>query len=204
MLARRHLGEDPDGALAGGVRGLLVERLADAGHRRDVHDRAAAGPAHRGDGVLRAEEDAAGVDRHHAVPLLDRAILDRDARDDDRGVVDQDVQLAEAPGRGLDRGLPIRFVRDVEVHVDGLTAVGADGGLDLLALGVPDVAEDHLRAFAGEGLGLGGALSSRAAADQRDLPVQLSHVDPLFVTARFSAWVPGAWRPSASQCPDDG
>ena len=54
---------------------------------------------HGSDGVLGAEEDTTGVDRHDAIPVLDRALLDGNARDDDGGVVDEDVELAVAAGR---------------------------------------------------------------------------------------------------------
>src|SRR5262245_24833730 len=61
------------------------------------------------------------------------------------------------------------------MHLGGVAAVGADGRLDLLALGVEDVTEDDLGTLAREELSLCGALAPRAAADQCDLAVELSH-----------------------------
>ena len=81
-----------------------------------------------------------------------------------------------AAGREADGVLPIHFVRDVQMNVRGLAAAGANGGLDLLALGVEDVAEHYLRALTRERLRLRGTLAPRSAADQRDLSVQLSHL----------------------------
>ena len=187
VLARGHLREDPDGALAGGVGRLLVQRLADPGHRGDVDDRAAARPAHGRDRVLGAEEDAPGVDRHDAIPLGDGALLDRHARDDDGRVVDQDVELAVAADRRLHGRLPVGLAGHVQVHVHGVAAASADGRLDLLALVVPDVAEDDAGALLDEGLRLRRALPARPATDQCDLAVQLSHVGLLCLVVRQRA-----------------
>jgi hypothetical protein len=126
--------------------------------------------------VLGAEEHAARVHRHHAVPVRHRALLDRHAGDHDPRVVDQDVELAVAARRRLDGARPVGFVRHVEVHVHGVAAGRADRLLDLLALGVADVAEDDLRALLGEPPRFHGPLAASPAADQRHLAVELAHV----------------------------
>src|SRR5215813_5761539 len=175
VLARRHLGEDADGALARGVRRFLMQRLANARHRGDVHDGATAGLAQSWDRVLGAKEHAPGIHGHDLVPLGDRALFDGNTGNHDRGVVDQDVQAAvEADGR-LDGTLPVVLAGDVEVHVRRFAAAVANDVLDLLALGIADVAEDDLGAFACERLGFRRALAPRSTADERDLPHELAH-----------------------------
>jgi hypothetical protein len=150
VLARRHLREDPHRALARGVRRLLVQRLPDASHRRDVHDRPAPHASHGGDGVLGAEKHPARVHRHHAVPLLHGALGDRHAGNDDARVVDQDVELAVAIDGELHGVAPVRLVRHVEVHVHGVAGVATNLGLDLLALVVAHVTEHDPGALAHE------------------------------------------------------
>jgi hypothetical protein len=61
------------------------------------------------------------------------------------------------------------------VHVGRPSARASDVGLDLLAVVVEHVAEDHGRALADEQPRLGGALSARAAADQRHLACESVH-----------------------------
>src|SRR5262249_22577585 len=140
------------------------------------------GPAHGRNRVLGAEEDAAGVDGHHPIPLLHRAVLDGHARDDDARVVDEDVEPAVAIGGEAHRVAPVGLVGDVEVDVDGVTTVGMDRRLDALALVVEDVTEHDPGALASERARFTRALSPGAPADQRDLSIQLSHaVLPLSV-----------------------
>src|SRR5207245_9817492 len=95
---------------------------------------------------------------------------------DDRGVVDEDVEPAVASCCEIHGVLPVGLARDVQVRVRGLAAGSADRGFDLLALGVEDVTEDDLRALARDPLGPGRALTPRPPADQRDLPIELSHL----------------------------
>jgi hypothetical protein len=61
------------------------------------------------------------------------------------------------------------------VHVRRLTLGVANGGLDLLALWIPDVTENDLRALPREGLRFRRSLSTGAATDERNFVVELSH-----------------------------
>ena len=154
VLGGRDFGKNTHGALARRVGRLLMHRLANARNGGNVDDRAAASAAHRWNGVLRAEKNALGVHRHDAVPLLLRALLNRHARNDDAGVVDQNIELAKAAHRRLHGPLPVRFAGDVEMYIDRLTARRADVGLDLRSGLVQEIAKHHLRALLDEGFGL--------------------------------------------------
>src|SRR5262245_9747976 len=162
------LRQEADGALGGLVLRAAVIGADQAELRRDVDDRSAAGPAHGRDRGLRAEEYALGVDVHRARPVLDRRVLDPAPAADPR-VVDQDVESPEAARGEIDGGLPVGLTGDVEPHEGGLTALGLDMGLDRLALGHQDVADDHARAFTREQARLGGTHAARTPADQRHL-----------------------------------
>ena len=59
--------------------------------------------------MLRPQEDALGVDGHHVVPYL-LSGLQHALGAKYRGVVDQDVELAEPLDRGLYGMLPICFL----------------------------------------------------------------------------------------------
>ena len=90
------LGEDADGALGGVVHRAGVVCGDDAELGGDVDDGAAACRLHLGDGRLRAEEDALGVDVHDKFPVFDRSVFDQAADASDAGVVDEDMQRTEA------------------------------------------------------------------------------------------------------------
>src|SRR5207253_10767023 len=144
--------------------------------RRDVDDRSAAGAAHGRDHALGPEEHALGIDVHHAVPVLDRGVLDPTSTTD-AGVVDEDVQLAEAALGHADRLLPVGLARDVETREGGLAALRLDVRFDAASFGFEDVADDYLRALPCEHQRFGGAHPACRPADQRDLAGQ-SHGDP--------------------------
>src|SRR5262249_50298313 len=111
------------------------------------------------------------VDVHRAGPVLDGRVLDPAPAADAR-VIDQDVQGAEA-GRGeTDCGLPVGFTGDIEPNERGLTALGLDVGLDRLALGHEDVADDAAGASARERRRPGAPHAAPPAADQRALPAE--------------------------------
>src|SRR5262245_39715026 len=128
--------------------------------------------------MLRAQEDAPGIDGHDTVPVLHRALLDRHTRNDDAGVVDEDIESAVPVERGPCGTLPIRLTAYIEMHVHGVATVGANGSFDLPALGIADIAEHHARAFPGEHGRFHGTLPSRSATDQCHFPVKLSHGEP--------------------------
>src|SRR6202008_4706809 len=99
--------------------------------------------------ALGSEEYALGVDRHHAVPVLDRGVLDPTPAAD-ACIVDEDVQLAEAALGETDRLLPVGLPRCVEARGDRLAAFCLDVGFDLAPFGLEHIADDDLRAFARE------------------------------------------------------
>src|SRR3954453_4839708 len=101
------------------------------------------------------EEGAVQVDIDDAVPFLGRELFQRDPvrHRVDAGVVDQDVDVAEAREHGFDGVLDGRFVADVEAEADG---AGEFGGGGFGALGGHVVYDDG-GAVAGEGAGDGAA-----------------------------------------------
>src|SRR5262245_12824586 len=169
VLHGRGLRQQADGALGGLVLRAAVVGADQAELGRDVDDRSAAGPAHGRDRGLRAEEYALGIDVHRARPVLHRRVLDAAPAADPR-VVDQDVESPEAARGETDGSLPVSLAGDVEPDEGSLTAFGLDVGLDRLAFGHQDVADDHARAFAREQARLGGTHAARTPADQRHLP----------------------------------
>src|SRR5262249_36782218 len=110
------------------------------------------------------------------------------------GVVAQAVRVAVGlHGRG-DRHAPVVLAGDVQVDVRRLAAVGADLGLDLLALVVEHIAEHDRRALGNEHAPFDRALSTGATADQRDLTVEPSHASLLARIRATEDWL------SANRC----
>src|SRR6266567_2728304 len=130
-----------------------------------------------GHGGLGPEEDALGVDVHHAIPRLGGGVLEP-ARPADARVVDEDVEPSEAADRGLDGALPVRLAGDVELDEERLAPLGLDVGLDGLALRLQDVADGDRSAFAREQPSLGCSHAARGAADEGGLARQ-AHGDQL-------------------------
>ena len=98
------------------------------------------------------------------------------------GVVDQDVEPAEAAHRGVDRCLPVGFARHVEAHEKRFADGGADVALERPAFRLQDVADDNPRPLPREEARLDGAHPPGATADQRDLSGQ---PHPARTRARF-------------------
>src|ERR1700730_1393035 len=140
VLERGQFGQEPDGALGGLVGWAAVPHAHEPELGRDVDDGAAARAPHGGNRGLGPEEDALGVDVHHAVPRLDGGVLEP-ARPADARVVDEDVEPAHATARALDGALPVRLAGDVELDEERLAALGLDVGLDGLALCLQYVAD---------------------------------------------------------------
>ena len=92
------------------VEGELADAVDPARHeaagRQPVDDAAATAGLHRGDDGLRAQQRAAEVHVHHAVPLVERHVRQTEGRQvgHDRGVVDEDVDAAERVDRGVGHG----------------------------------------------------------------------------------------------------
>src|SRR5215471_21631005 len=68
MLHRRRLGQGADRAFRGIVADMDMMLAGDAGNRRDVDDRPAAGRLHDRNREFHPQEDAARIDRHQAIP----------------------------------------------------------------------------------------------------------------------------------------
>src|SRR5262249_19632284 len=85
------------------------------------------------------------------------------------------IELAVALHGHLDSLLPVRFTRNVQMHIHGSTTAGANLCFDLLALRIADITKHNFGAFAGEGFGLRSPLSPRPTANQCHFPVQLAH-----------------------------
>ena len=99
----------------------------------------------------------------------------------DAGVVDEDVELAEAALGLFDHALPFVFAAHVVVEVDGVVA---EVGRDLLAEIVEHIAEDDLGAFRDEQPHVLLTLAARAAGDDRYLAVQPAHGVPPSIEAK--------------------
>src|SRR4029077_12800385 len=107
---------------------------------------------------------------------LHRGVLHLAEHGADAGVVDQDVERAEALLGERDGELPVGLAGDVEAHEDALGALGADLRLDGVTVVLQHVTDHDPRALAREQLRLGRAHAARAAADESDLARE-SHPD---------------------------
>ena len=155
-------GERRDGAFRGAVGGAVAD--ADRGDDRGgVDDGAAAVFRHRRDGVLRAQVDAAHVDRHEVVPGLLVGVDDR-AGEAVAGVVDEHVEAAEglAPSRCTTRCASSSLDTSIIVG-DHRRAGGRPSAATASAASCALVGDDDARAFACEEQA-GGAADARAAA----------------------------------------
>src|SRR3954454_2529774 len=134
VVERGRLRQADESVLRRGVRGLAGEAL-DAGARRRVDDRAAATGEHELDLVLHGHERTAQVDRDEAVPLVVGDLVRRLDRLLDAGVVDRNVQAAEALDRRVQRRSNVVRARDIARRGKRLAARLLDqpGGL-LVAL----------------------------------------------------------------------
>jgi hypothetical protein len=108
---RQRLAELDDAALAGGV-GRGERQAEDRCHRADHDDLAAARLAHGGVGRMRADEGAGEVGLEDQPPLVERVGLRRLAHVDP-GIVDQDVEPAEALDGTRHQGPAVLLARKV-------------------------------------------------------------------------------------------
>ena len=99
--------------------------------------------------------------------------------DEDAGVVDEDVELAEALNSRVDGVAPAIFAGDVEGDEEGLAAGVVDFGGDFLTLLMEDVAEDDVGAFFGEEACFGGAHATGGAGDEGDFAFQAHDFSPM-------------------------
>ncbi len=125
---------------------------------------------HGGDAI----EHALDVDVDHPVPLLDLQRGHQRQRHD-AGIVDEDVDAAELGNSGIDEGLHVGAVGDIERSRYHDTT----SGTDFLAQSVQTVgsarADDEFRTGETQFAGRGGADAAAGASDQHYLVVHIGH-----------------------------
>ena len=95
--------------------GHQLGRAAVRGHGDDVHDAAAAAPAHQPRSLLDEDERRADVDREQAVPQLDGRVVER-AAGAEPGGVDEAVEAAEALLGAMHDAADLRLVLERGAH----------------------------------------------------------------------------------------
>ncbi|KAG0481051.1 hypothetical protein HPP92_011909 [Vanilla planifolia] len=150
---------------------VRVRRVPRA-HRRDArhrHDAPAPSPRHhRPRRVLRPQEGAHHVHRHHSLEICFLVLRDAPlvGRPHNAGVVEHDVKATELGDGMVDGAEDIVLNGDVAVDKGGGVAdLGADGGTQLAL----DVGHDDLGAVLAEEAGGAGADAAGAAGDDSDL-----------------------------------
>ena len=132
-------------ALAGAVVAIVSAAVPNQSrHRGDVDDRAAALGHHGTGGMFAAQERAAQVDAHQALPVLKRQVLQRGTAGD-AGVVHQDVQAPEALHRRCQTVLHLPLIADVDHGSSRLAAGTADLRLDCRQVLGIHIHQHHLR-----------------------------------------------------------
>src|SRR5690606_20034516 len=136
MVDGHSLGEAVDACFGGAV-GCPVFHPDDAGDRSHIDDHAPALAFHDAHAVLAAEEDAAQIDRHQAVPVVFVGLVDGGG-DSDAGVVDEDVETAGFLRDPFEGVAYLIRLGDID---DGGGELGPVGrfGLGLLEAGFVDV-----------------------------------------------------------------
>jgi hypothetical protein len=156
--------------------------------------------------VLHAQEGAAEVDRHQAVPLFVGDLGGRPDRLLDARVVEGDIQAAEPLDRRVERRLDLVTARDVAGHGERPAAGLLDhaGRLPVALRG--DVGDHDTRALAREGERGGAADAARRSGDERDLPFEAAthgvERETVTVTSPLlpaSASMPESMRPSLTR-----
>ncbi len=146
----------------------MVGSGVEAPGRRDVDDRAAAGRAQVGDRRAAHEKHRVQIDVHRVEPHVVGGLLDVAARNR-AGIVDQDVDAAEAAGRGQDHALAKRLLPQVAGEVVGVEVLALERGGEIGAILLAAVGEQHPRALAREQLDQRLADAADAAGDDHVL-----------------------------------
>jgi hypothetical protein len=173
-LDRGRAGEVRHAGLGRAV-GVQVRIAVDAGDRGGGDDGAAALRAHRRDGVLDAEEDAAQANGLGAVPVFDRNAFQWAQGAADAGVVEHHVEAAKFVERPRHQGLDVRLGGDVGSLEDAPWPRLAGALRRRLATRPIQIRQHDVGAFAGEERRRRLAHAARRAGDHRRLPVQLPH-----------------------------
>src|SRR5207302_8759564 len=107
----------------------VLRRADEPGGRSEVDDDTALRACRRGltqsrQRQLCAEKNAGQIDGAQAVPFLERRRFDVLA-EKQTGIVNEDVEPPPAAEHGVDRGLPIRLARAIEVDIERRLAAPA-------------------------------------------------------------------------------
>ena len=155
---------------------------AHPGHRGNIDDRAAAGFAHGGDGVLRPQQDTAHVDVEHAEPLLRLELREDDGRRraglDDARVVHHDVEPAESRAHVADHRAHGAIVGDVRGHRHGAAAIVLDQPDTFARGGVIDVVDGDGGAATRQPLRRRATDPQSSPRDERDSAFELHGIPP--------------------------
>ncbi len=159
--------------------------------RRDVHDRAAAGPPHEPAGRLDTEEGSGEICSNDTLKLLERGVGYPVERDD-AGVVHQNVESTEAPFALGHHADPCRLVGDIQMVIGSLAA---DLGGQVLSLGIEDVADHHRSACHRERTCLSGSLATGSTGDNDYFALEFADgrvfFQPALAEAPFAASAAG-------------
>ncbi len=155
---------------------MAVQRLAAlARGARDVDDPAAPGLLHVGDRRADHVEGAGQVDRDHLVPLAVADLLDGGALPD-AGVVDEDVQAAEAVDGLVDHHLGLFLDGDVRCEGERFPTGLLDALCDELGRRpLEAVVDGDPGPGAGQQLAAGAADAARAAGHQGGTAFEVDH-----------------------------
>src|SRR5690348_8608668 len=97
-----------------------------------------------------AEESAGEVGRDRVVPLVECEVFGRGRRREDAGVVEEQVDAAEAVGRGVEQLRHRDLVTDVALNRQRRATGRVDGVADLSQRGRPATRGHHCEAVGGE------------------------------------------------------
>jgi hypothetical protein len=169
-LQRGGLGHTADRPLAGAVGNQTVLGLQ-AVDGRDIDDGATAGAFHGLDHATHPEEGANLIDADHALVVRQRGIGDG-SREDNRRIVQQHVQGPQLR-HGTDRAGPVILTTHIQTQIAG---GGSEFGGERLTSLIEHIGEQHPGALAHEEPRRLLALPARSTRDDRNLPVQASHL----------------------------
>ena len=152
-------------------------RTGKQGTRGHVDDLAATAPAHVRHRRLAHQEWTARVDRKHAVELRRLDLLERPVakRGQDRGVVDQTIDPAQARRDAVDRHPHGPGVGNIELDLERFRARISTGGRDRAQLLRVDVDEGQPRALEREATRVGAADPGSRPGDDDDTVLEPAH-----------------------------
>ena len=182
----RGLGRQAHRALRRVVAHMHEALAGEAGDRRDIHDRSAAGFLHFGNHRTHAEEHAARVDVHLLVPS--GRVEDVRVAAADAGIVDQHVDPAPRRHRFDNKGVPVGLAGHVEFLKSRRAAVRLDRTRELGALSLKDIRQHDFGALGREKLRRRGPHTGRRPRHDRNLVLQTHRL-----SSRKFGWPLGWW-----------